>query len=96
MLIIERSAAGAVYDLSCEGVEAARCWLAITRAAADRLWAKTAASPTLPGVRLRQPARRPWLASGLLPNGMLLLRSQPQRMIELGDLERRIAWALIP
>lgn len=94
VLVVERSADGAVYDLSSEGVEIARCWLALAPDAEARFWSDASASPTLPGVKLRKPGMLPWLAAGLLPDGMALLRNLPERMLELGDLERCVAWVL--
>jgi len=49
----------------------------------------------LPDVRLTKPAVPPWLAAGLLPDGMALLGNQSDLMLELGDFERCVAWALL-
>jgi hypothetical protein len=46
-------------------------------------------------VRLTKPALLPWLAVGLLPDGMVLLGNQSDLMLELGDFERYVAWALL-
>jgi hypothetical protein len=46
-------------------------------------------------VRLTKPASLPWLAVGLLPDGMALLGGRRELMIELGDFERCVAWALL-
>jgi len=95
LLIVERSAHGAVFDLSHEGVEVARCFLAVTAASERDLWDQASAFPTLPNVRRTKPASLPWLAVGLLPDGMVLLGSRPEIMLELGDFERCVAWALL-
>jgi hypothetical protein len=68
----------------------ARCFLAITAASEQRLWGEASAYPTLPGVQLTKPGAPPWLA-----DGMVLLRNQPDLMLELGDFERCVAWALL-
>jgi hypothetical protein len=94
-LIVERSPDGAIFDLSHRGVEIARCFLAITPASEQRLWGEASAYPTLPGVQLTKPVAPPWLAVGLLPDGMVLLEAQPDLMLELGDFERCVAWALV-
>jgi hypothetical protein len=73
VLIVERSPDGAIFDLSHRGVEVAWCFLAITPASEQRLWEVASAYPTLPRVRLTKPASLPWLAVGLLPDGMALL-----------------------
>ena len=95
VLIVERTPDGAIFDLSHRGVEVARCFLAITPASEQRLWGEASAYPTLPGVRLTKPGAPPWLAVGLLPDGMVLLGNQPDLMLELGDFERGVAWALL-
>jgi len=84
-----------VFDLSHEGVEVARCFLAVTAASERDLWDQASAFPTLPNVRRTKPASLPWLAVGLLPDGMVLLGSRPEIMLELGDFERCVAWALL-
>ena len=85
---------GAIYDLSHRGVEVARCFLAIAPASEQRLWEQACAYPALPEVRFTKPAAPPWLAVGLLPDGMTLI-DDPDRMLELGDFERCVAWALL-
>jgi hypothetical protein len=95
LLIVERTPDGAIFDLSHRGVEIARCFLAITPASERRLWGDASAYPTLPGVRLTKPGAPPWLAAGLLPDGMALVETQPEVMLELGDFERYVAWALL-
>jgi hypothetical protein len=84
MLFVERTPNGAIFDLSLRGVEVARCFLAITPASEQRLWGEASAYPALPGVRLTKPGALPWLAVGLLPDGMVLLGNQPDLMLELG------------
>ena len=94
VLVINRSKDDAVFNLSHRGVEVARCWLALTKNAEKRLWQEASRFPTLPGRAPRPPVSTPWLAAGLLPDG-LLLQGDPQLMLELGDLECCVAWALI-
>jgi hypothetical protein len=94
VLIVERSLDGAIFDLSHRGVEVARCFLAITPASEQRLWEQASAYPTLPSVRPAKPTA-PWLAVGLLPDGLVLLGNQPALMLEFGDFERCVAWALL-
>ena len=65
-----------------------RCFLAITAADEERLWGQAVGFPTLPGVRPAKPTDAPWLAAGLLPDGMVLLGDFPELMVELDDLER--------
>jgi hypothetical protein len=78
------------------GVEVARCFLAVSAANERHLWERASAYPILPrGAQPAKPASVPWLAVGLLPDRMALLRSRPQLMLELGDLERCVAWALL-
>jgi hypothetical protein len=84
-----------IFDLSHRGVEVARCFLAITPASERRLWGEASAYPILPGVQFDPPALLPWLAAGLLPDGMVLLTDNPEVMLELGDFERCVAWALL-
>jgi hypothetical protein len=84
VLIVERSSDGAIFDLSHRGVELARCFLAITLASEQRLWEEASAYPTLPDVRLAKPTGPPWLAVGLLPDGMALLGNQPALMARTG------------
>ena len=43
---------------------------------------------------LTKPTMLPWLA-GLLPDGMALLANDRELMLELGDFERCVAWALL-
>jgi hypothetical protein len=82
---------GYVYELSFRGVEVARCWLAATDDAADRLWPTAARGHQ---AAIRPPA--PWLVVDLLPDGLVLLAKDPGRIGELGDLERCVAWAVLP
>ena len=91
VLIVERSPDGVIFDLSHRGTEIAWCFLAITLASEQRLWEEASAYPTLPDVRLAKPTGPPWLAVGLLPDGMALLGNQPALMLELGDFERCVA-----
>ena len=84
VLIVERSPDGAIFDLSHRGVEAARCFFAITPASERRLWEEASAYRTLLGVRPAKPTA-PWFAVGLLPDGRALLGNQPDLMLELGD-----------
>ena len=70
-----------------------RCFLSITPASERRLWEQVNAYPTMPSVRLAKPATPPWLA--VLPDGMALLANDPGPMLELGDFQRCVAWALL-
>jgi hypothetical protein len=81
--------------VSHEGVEVARCFLAVTAASEQGLWDQASDYPKLPNVRLTKPASLPWLAVGLLPDGVVLRGSRPEIMLELGDFERCVAWALL-
>ena len=81
--------------VASRGRGCARCFLAITPALEQRLWEQASAYPTLPSAQLTKPAALPWLAVGLLLDGMALLGNQPDLMLELGDFERCVAWALL-
>jgi hypothetical protein len=94
VLRIDAPPGGFCFDLSMTGNEVARCWLATTAAAADAMWLAAQEMPRLPGVNPGQPSL-PWLAVGLLPDGMKALRSAIP-IGQLGDLERCVAWALLP
>jgi hypothetical protein len=37
----------------------------------------------------------PWLAVTILPDGLSLYTSDPEKLMEAGDLERCVAWTLL-
>lgn len=93
VLRLDAPSGGHCFDLSYQGVEVARCWLAATKVAATVMWPDAASHSTR--VANEQPPW-PWLAIDLLPDGMIALANNPQLLLELGDLERCVAWALLP
>lgn len=82
-----------VYDLNYNGVHIVRCWLCLDRAHEANMWASAAASSMDPRVRLHPPRRRPWLAVALTPDAVL--RAPREALMDAGDLERCVAWALM-
>jgi len=86
--------AGRVYDLLYQGQTLARCWLCLDKRASEDMWAAASSRGALPGTRLHRPRRTPWLAATLLP-AAFLVPDPVEVLMALGDLERRVAWALI-
>jgi len=85
---------GYSFDLSSRGNEVARCWIATTQYAADIMWKEAETFPRPSKMPVR-PAL-PWLAVGLLPDGLGALSRNPGLIVELGDLERCVAWSVLP
>lgn len=83
---------GHVYDLIYRGTLIVRCWLCLDDALSGDMWASARAAALDPGVRLHPPHGTPWLAAALAPS---CLSAPREAMLEVGDLERCVAWALI-
>lgn len=86
---------GAVYELAHRGRDVAACWLCWNPASSDMLWSLAShashASPTA-----EPPTSVPWLAVRLFTNiSVMLDPAMSEIMMEAGDLERIVAWALI-
>jgi len=56
------------------------------------MWAAASASGIDAGARLHRPSMIPWLAVALTHQALL---APHDAMMELGDLERCVAWALM-
>ena len=83
---------GHVYDLSYRGRDIVRCWLCTDRERSDAIWDAATAGPIIPGTRLHRPASTPWLAAALRPDAMA---AGTAVLMEVGDLERIVAWTLL-
>jgi hypothetical protein len=89
--ILPTTPGGHVYDLSYRGLEFVRCWLAPTDAVACRLWPEAVSMTPCP----TRPTA-PWLAVHLHPDALLALMREPSIIQAAGDLERCVAWSLLP
>lgn len=84
------------FDLLYEGAPVVRCWLnnhpdpKLT----DMMWGSLG-NFRLPGVKLTRPKPGCWLAVALLPEAVALFARSPGTLMEAGDLERCVAWALL-
>lgn len=88
----------AAYDLLHDGRRVVACYLGIARPAADEMWAQIdAVMPMLPGAVRRRPKRAPWLAVMPVPDPAVLADpgAFADILLEAGDLERCVAWAII-
>ena len=74
---------------------AARCWLCLNAHVSKSMWAAALTGRLDPEVHVSQPKSTPWLAAALLPAAISLGLIDPGVLMELGDLERCVAWALI-
>lgn len=90
--IIPTPEGGHVYDLIYHGALLARCWLCVSDDVSDAMWGAASAQGILPGTRLHRPVTTPWLAVTLLPAAIAV---EPGILLQLGDLERCVAWALL-
>lgn len=86
---------GHVFDLTYNGMAAARCWLCLHSHISNSMWTSALTGRLDPEVLIRQPKSTPWLAAALLPAAISLGLISPVVLMELGDLERCVAWALI-
>lgn len=91
----ETPAGGHVYDLTHAGAEIARCWLCVDRSVSDAMWEAAQSGVIDERVRLARPRGAPWLAAAILPGAITAALARPAVMMEAGDLERVVAWALI-
>ena len=92
-IVREASAEGThVYRLEHGGAAVARCWLCTSAAASDATWEAAAAHVADERVVLHRPRGTPWLAAALLPGA---LQVSPDVLMQAGDLERCVAWALL-
>lgn len=93
--LLETPPGGRAFDLAYRGSLVVRCWLCTDRSASDAMW--EAASAVVPDehVRLARPRGSPWLAASLLPGSVALLIKSRGALMEAGDLERCVAWALL-
>jgi hypothetical protein len=84
-----------VYQMLLNGQVLSACFLCIDKSASDMMW--EAAEQLAPQeVVLARPRGVPWLAIALLPKAIELMQNgQAQRLLELADAERSVAWALI-
>jgi len=92
VVVVERGQGSWIYDLSHEGVEAIRCYLVAEPDASDRMWQRASANHP----NAVRPPTVPWLAVEILPDGVLYLASRMDIVQVMGDLERCVAWALLP
>jgi hypothetical protein len=92
---IQGPVGGFVYDMSVDGIHMSRCWLCTEDAASDVMW-ETCEGSAPPTVVLHRPRGVPWLAIALQPSAILAFaKGDPQKLLELADAERCVAWALI-
>lgn len=88
-----------VFDLYHHGDRMVACWLCDNPDYSDFLWGIAARAGSLTGARLHKPARTPWLAAAICaPVEMMLADAERVRwtLFEAADLERCVAWALLP
>lgn len=83
------------YDLLHDGQQIARCWLCLDPAASDEMWEAAQSAVIDERVRLARPRGAPWLATAILPDAITVALDQPSVLMEAGDLERIVAWALL-
>lgn len=87
-----------VWDLLHDGRRIVACWLCAERRQSEMLWDLASRVGGIPGTRLHRPTGVPWLAAALVPPPAIL--SDPvvfaDILHEAGDLERCVAWALLP
>ena len=86
----------AVYDLAHRGRAVAACWVCWDPASSDTLWSLASQADPLAPSAASPPPRVPWLAVHLFTNiSVMLDPDAAEIMLEAGDLERIVAWALI-
>jgi len=81
------------FVLAHHGIDIARCWLCLTREGSGALWEMATGNLPDERVTLARPKGVPWLAAAVLVTPSYL--PDPFVLIECGDLERCVAWALI-
>lgn len=84
-----------VFDLFHRRRHIARCWLCENAATSKGIWEAAASSGFDPNVRLTKPRTTPWLAVALTVPGISVGMTEPSVLIECGDLERCVAWAIL-
>lgn len=95
VLRLPSPAGGVLWQALHGGVALAQVWQCHDAAASAAWW--EAAEAAAPGdVVLHRPRGVPWLAAALFPEGVLAASHTPHVLLELGDLERCVGWALIP
>lgn len=86
---------GHVYDLTHGATAIARCWLCVDAAVSDAMWTSAQSGVADRLVRLSRPRGTPWLAAAIQPSAIEVALTRPAVLMEAGDLERVVAWALI-
>lgn len=87
---------GFVFDLSHKDIgKVARCWLCNSRETSASMWAAASSSRVDSRVRLSMPKAIPWLAASLVLATVMHIGARTNLLVEAGDLERCVAWALL-
>jgi hypothetical protein len=86
---------GWVFDALHSGRRVVRCWLCRLPELSDQLWEDASGQPLEGGVVLRRPRGVPWLAAWLDHENVVELIATPDVLMQAGDLERCVAWALL-
>jgi hypothetical protein len=81
----------AMFVMQHQQMPLSRCCVCWEAAASERAW-ETIEQSAPPEVVLHRPRGVPWLAVDLLPS---VLDVPKERLLELADAERCVAWALI-
>lgn len=81
----------AMFAMAHQQMPLSRCCVCWEAAASERAW-ETIEQTAPPEVVLHRPRGVPWLAVDLLPS---VLDVPKERLLELADAERCVAWALI-
>jgi hypothetical protein len=87
--------AGWVFDAHHGGIRVVRCWICRLEEASAQLWEEASGHAEDPRVVLHRPRGAPWLAAWLDPEHLEALMSTPMVLMQAGDLERCVAWALL-
>jgi hypothetical protein len=91
--LLPSSDGGFVFDLAHDKARVVRSWLCVDDTASKSLWQDAMSWSIDPQAILPAPKRTPWLAAAL---DIKTFRGvSPPILMEAGDLERCVAWALI-
>lgn len=91
----QKVSGGFAFGLKYRGALIAQCWLCIDRSMSDRMWEEAAETALDERVILSRPKGIPWLAASIAPSAISVAMTTPSALVEAGDLERCVAWALI-